>query len=142
MFDLPGGGIRFILIAGIILSVCFSIGCGKRETKSPAVAEKKEAAVPETTPKPVHEIDKSYIEDQLSHSKDFWKAVDELKRAVPVDTAELRSVLLKRKGELLVTRKNVLRATNLTLTEKDSILKPIDKESVDISQALVAWSNN
>jgi hypothetical protein len=58
--------------------------------------------------------------------------------APPTDPDSVRTQLLRRKGELLMARKRVYASSEMTRTQKDSALRAIEKESVELSKKLVA----
>jgi hypothetical protein len=55
-------------------------------------------------------------------------------RATP-DSA--RAELLRRKGELLTARKRILASSEMTRTQKDSALRALEHESVEVSKKLL-----
>ena len=57
--------------------------------------------------------------------------------APPVAQDTARANLLRRKGELLMARKRVLASAEMTRAQKDSALRVIEKESVELSTKLL-----
>jgi len=55
----------------------------------------------------------------------------------PVAQDTARANLLRRKGELLMARKRVLASAEMTRAQKDSALRVIEKESVELSKKLL-----
>jgi hypothetical protein len=60
-----------------------------------------------------------------------------LSPAPPAMQDSARAGLLRRKGELLVARKKVLASSEMTRTQKDSALREIEQESIELSKKLL-----
>lgn len=57
--------------------------------------------------------------------------------APPATQDTARAGLLRRKGELLMARKKVLASSEMTRAQKDSALRAIEQESVELSKKLL-----
>jgi hypothetical protein len=57
--------------------------------------------------------------------------------APPARQDSARAGLLRRKGELLMARKKVLASSEMTRAQKDSALRAIEQESVELSKKLL-----
>jgi type IV pilus biogenesis protein CpaD/CtpE len=127
-----------IVIAASILLLC---GCGDK----PAVEQNKSTpkATTETqTPAsdPGRSIDETFLIEQTGKRQQLEATIRAFWDAKQGDPKEVRRLILNRKGEILTTKRNIRNSMLFTNAEKDSLLKPLDDESMILSKELIAFS--
>jgi hypothetical protein len=135
-----GRGVVF-LNAGLCL--CFFAimalsGCKRSNPPAPSTPAKVETVTP--APAPVQPpVDSRVLLDEFMQKRVVMqKQLADLMKSKSRDTAAIRDLLLRRKGEVLSMQKHVRQITTYSQAEKDSLLKIIESESIDLSTKLVS----
>ncbi|MFZ5434544.1 MAG: hypothetical protein ACOZB3_12320 [Calditrichota bacterium] len=139
-----------IIIAAILLTGLLGMSCKSADqTKSTdkATTQSKSQAVKEEIPPPIpkpasptaDEL-RQYVLDQQRRAVEIKKEIAALGSPMERNPEDVRKLLLKRKGELLVALKRIRNSDQLTPSQKDSLMKPLETESMDISTQMLAVS--
>lgn len=75
---------------------------------------------------------RSMIEEQRSRAEETGREL-----AAARDPEKIRQILLRRKGEILKAQKTIRLSDQITPAQKDSLLQPLERESVRISTQLM-----
>lgn len=112
----------FALALGSLLAALAILSCGRADAPRPQSADPG-------------------IRDSVRHESTNPSAssLSPDKAAVPRPTVQdsVREKLLRRKGELLMAQKRVRNSDNMTLSQKDSALRAIEEESIELSKKLL-----
>ena len=138
------------LFALVVLLVTVS-GCKRAERQNPAarasekIATKatssQETAIPQTAPGgPSADELRQMVGDQQARSAEVQKQIAALGDAAKRNPEQLRRILLRRKGEILTAQKKIRLSDQLTPAQKDSLLQPLEAESINISKQMLAVS--
>jgi hypothetical protein len=134
------GAFCALLLAATLLAA----GCRRAEKPS---AKPQAGRVPTDSLRPptrsvpaVNPFDESFLREQQARAEAVRSEYEQLRRAGGRDMNRARQVLLKRKGEILVAQKAIRSSELLSASERDSLLKPLQAESIELSERLVAVS--
>ncbi|MBI5058285.1 hypothetical protein HZB60_00730 [candidate division KSB1 bacterium] len=117
--------------------VVFAAGCGPRES-----VQTTPAPAPESRPAPPRRIRDSQFDDrflnrQALRAGEVREQLNEWKQSASRHKAEIRELVLKRKGELLFIQKDIRNNQYLLAGERDSLLSPLDSEAIELAEELI-----
>ena len=128
--------IRFVPLILTLLLVAAS--CGKK-------AEEPKAEIPVAKPNeemrrpdPAEFVDMHFLDEQTAKRDSVRKQIDLLRSRSVIDRAEITAIINRRKGELITLKKNLKASTSLTSAQRDSLIAPLEQESDELSDDLIA----
>jgi hypothetical protein len=126
-----------IILALSILAV-LTMSCSRSKTELPAKAPATAAETVRPPVPPPAQVDESFLKEQRARSESVKRELTGIKHSANGDTTEIKRVLLGRKGEVLGAMKRVRLDPALSQTAKDSLLRVLEAESMDLSKQLIA----
>jgi len=115
-------------------------GCGKQEG-SDAPGGNRAARANAPADDPGRSIDENFLVDQAAKRDQLEKTIRSFHTDENADFSLLKRLILNRKGELLSTKRNIRRSVMFTDAEKDSLVAPLDQESLALSTELLDIPN-
>jgi hypothetical protein len=85
-------------------------------------------------------IDDNFLVEQASKRSQIEKTIAAFWNDKAGDPKVVRKLILNRKGELLTTKRNIRKSLLFSDAQKDSMIAPLDEESMKLSRELVAFS--
>ena len=122
---------RFVPLVFVIVL----IGCGKDEVK-----QSQTSKPPQEMQKrdPAAFVDAEFLDEQLVKRNALRKELDSLRNAHVIDRKMISNIINHRKGELMALKKNLRSSTELSPAERDSLIAPLEAESIELANDLVA----
>ncbi|MBL0062640.1 MAG: hypothetical protein IPP40_14425 [bacterium] len=119
----------------LVLGVMLLIGCGKEEVK-----KAQTTAPPQEMQKrdPASFVDANFLGKQAVKRDEVRQVLDSLRGASVIDRKSIAVLINHRKGELMALKKNLRGSTQLTETERDSLIAPLEAESIELTHDLIA----
>ncbi|MBU0690307.1 hypothetical protein KKC97_04105 [bacterium] len=125
----------------VAVSALFFCGCGGKSAEN---ENKKapEAAMETQIPAedPGRSIDEAFLTEQAAKRQQLEEMIRSFWNDKKGDPKEVRKLILSRKGEILTTKRNIRNSRLFTNAEKDSLIQPLDDESMKLSKELIAFS--
>ncbi|MBU0508137.1 hypothetical protein KKH27_04790 [bacterium] len=116
-----------------------------KSSSNPSGVQAKPAPRPEMKAEPVLPQSHASADELRNLVADQRKRAEETRREIAAlgdqsvrDPEDVRRILLRRKGEILKAQKQVRLSDQLTPAQKDSLLKPLEQESIQISTQLLS----
>ncbi|NUO17838.1 hypothetical protein HUU59_00095 [bacterium] len=118
-----------------VLVLALMIGCGKEEVK-----KAQTSAPPQEMRKsdPAAFVTQSFLSDQAAKRLDVRKQLDSLRALHVIDRDKISAVINRRKGELMVLKKNLRNSTVYSTAQRDSLIAPLEEESIELAGDLIA----
>ena len=125
----------------IASAVLILIGCGGKSSEDQTKRESKAATETKTPASdPGRSIDEAFLTEQSEKRMQLEEAIRSFWDAKKGNPKEVRKLILNRKGEILTTKRNIRNSRLFTNAEKDSLINPLDAESMKLSKELIAFS--
>jgi hypothetical protein len=115
--------------------------CGDKPadaTKQYPTTSKSTAQIPSSDPG--RSIDASFLPMQHAKRAQLEQAIQEFWNEKSGDSKQIRKLILNRKGEILTTKRNIRNSQLFSDAQKDSLIKPLDEESLKLATELSAFS--
>jgi hypothetical protein len=129
---------RFVVVAVVAL-LPVMIGCRRAEPpkpeSKPATTDSNVTAVPQHPQE--SPIDGGFLVRQALRAKEVRGQLDAWKKDLTANRGEYRELVLKRKGELMFSQKDIRNAANLSQHARDSLSAPLDSESIELAEELI-----
>ena len=122
---------RFVPLVFVILL----IGCGKEEVKQAQTSKPPQEMQKRD---PAAFVDAEFLDEQLVKRNALRKELDSLRNAHVIDRKKISNIINHRKGELMALKKNLRSSTELSPAERDSLIAPLEAESIELANDLVA----
>jgi hypothetical protein len=127
---------RFVPL--VLLVVFVAVSCGKK-TEEPKteirVAKPNEEM---RKPDPAGFVDMHFLDEQASNRSAVRKQIDSLRAQPVIDRAKITAIVNKRKGEIITLKRDLRASTSLTPAQRDSLIAPLEQESYELSDDLIA----
>jgi len=122
-------------IVPLVLGVILMIGCGKDEVK-----KSQTSTPPQEMQKrdPAAFVDANFLSKQAVKRDEVRHELDSLRSASVIDRKQIGVLINHRKGELMALKKNLRGSTQLTEAERDSLIAPLEAESIELANDLIA----
>ena len=129
---------------GIALTVTafLLLGCGGKASE-----ESKNKPATKTTTEafsldqdPGRNINESFLTEQAAKRQELEETILAFWKNKQGNLKDIRKQVLGRKGEILANKRNINQSKLFTTAEKDSLIKPLDEESMKLSRELIAFS--
>jgi hypothetical protein len=134
--------VKMIVPAAFVFVALLSLSCTRSKPASQSqTAVKTPASATDIVQPPARSssrLDESFLKEQSARSESFKRELAGLKKSANGDTAQIKRLTLHRKGEVLAAMKRVRLDPALTQAEKDSLIRVLESESMDLSQQLIA----
>lgn len=122
-----------------VLLISTATGCkqraAERMSESPATMDTVRNPAP---PIPVTIVPvRDFLAEQQTRRQAYLRDMQDLRRTGSTDKNQIRKVLLKYKGEVLMAQRDVKAAAELNAGIRDSLLKALEQESFTIAQELL-----
>ena len=88
---------------------------------------------------PARNIDGTFFQVQWEKRVELDSSIQSFKDTRRGDPSTLRKKILNRKGEILSLKRNIRNSNLFTDAQKDSLIKPLDEESMSLSTELIAF---
>lgn len=124
-----------------MVAALYLFGCGGKSEKSGSTSETPattETRIPAEDPG--MSIDAAFLTDQTAKRQQLEETIRSFWNDKKGDPKEVRKLILSRKGEILTTKRNIRNSRMFTNAEKDSLIQPLDDESMKLSKELIAFS--
>jgi hypothetical protein len=129
--------LSWTLVMSVI--VLLSSGCGKKaEERADSSSTPSKIQIPANDPG--RNIDENFLVEQTAKKTQLEKTIKSFWNDSNGDSKVVRKMILSRKGELLTTKRNIRKSMLFTDAEKDSLIRPLDQESMGLSTELIAFS--
>ena len=129
------------MIAACAVIALMLTGCGKKPAdtvKQPPTTSKIVEQDPSSDPG--RSIDETFLPTQREKQIQLEKTIQAFLNNAGGDSKQLRKLILNRKGEILTTKRNIRNSRLFTEAQKDSLIKPLDEESLKLATDLAAFS--
>lgn len=123
---------RFVPLVFVVLLLQ---GCGKEELKQ---TQSSKAPQEMQRRDPASFVDANFLAEQSMKREMLRKELDSLQSASVIDRKRISSIINHRKGELMALKKNLRSSTELTPAQRDSLIAPLESESIELATELVA----
>lgn len=119
----------------LVLALVIIAGCGKDRAQQAPVA-----TPPKTLSKadPAAFVDAEFLTEQKTKRDALRKQIDSLLATSVTDRRDISAIINHRKGELMALKKNLRNSTVLTPTQRDSLIAPLEAESIELATDLIA----
>ncbi len=119
----------------LVFMLVILIGCSKEEVK-----KTQTATPPQEMQKrdPASFVDANFLGKQSVKRDEVRHELDSLRSASVIDRKRIAVLINHRKGELMALKKNLRGSTQLTPAERDSLIAPLDEESLELTNDLIA----
>jgi hypothetical protein len=127
-----------VACASIALTLC---GCGGKpaeDTKQQSTKSTTKTQTPNSDPG--RSIDETFLPTQRTKRMQLEQAIQTFWNDKSGDSKLMRKMILNRKGEILTTKRNIRNSQLFSDAQKDSLIKPLDEESLKLSTELIAFS--
>jgi len=123
---------RFVPLVFVVILL---VGCGKEEVK-----KAQTSTPPQEMQKrdPASFVDSNFLGKQALKRDEVRHELDSLRSASVIDRKRIGVLINHRKGELMALKKNLRGSTQLTETERDSLIAPLEAESIELANDLIA----
>ncbi len=122
--------VPFFFIGALLI-----VGCGKKETPQMKTAAPQQEMM---TPDPAAFVDAKFLTEQAAKRDALRHDLDSLRALPVIDRAKISSVINRRKGELMTLKKNLRNSTSLSTAQRDSLIAPLELESIELAGDLIA----
>ena len=119
----------------IVTGMILLLGCGKEEVK-----KVQTSAPPQEMQKrdPASFVDANFLSKQAVKRDEVRHELDSLRSASVIDRKRIGVLINHRKGELMALKKNLRGSMQLTEAERDSLIAPLEAESIELAHDLIA----
>lgn len=124
--------IRFV---PLVLLIVVLAGCSKEEPKQVQSAKPSQEM---RTADPAAFVDAEFLTEQQVKRDALRKQIDSLLAKSVINRKELSNLINHRKGELMALKKNLRNSTVLTPVQRDSLIAPLEAESIELATDLIA----
>lgn len=118
----------------LIITFLFLLGCGKERGETPATTTQKTL----TKADPAAFVDAEFLSEQKTKRDLLRKEIDSLLASSVTDRRSISEIINHRKGELMALKKNLRNSTVLTPAQRDSLIAPLEAESIELATDLIA----
>lgn len=127
--------IRFV---PLVLLIVVLAGCSKEEPKQVQSAKPNQEM---RTTDPAAFVNAGFLGEQQAKREALRKQIDSLRAMAVIDRKALSNLINQRKGELMTLKKNLRNSTVLTPVQRDSLIAPLEAESIELVTDLIAVAN-
>ena len=125
--------VRFVLF--VLFALFVLLGCGKEEAKQVQTAKPQQEMQKRD---PAAFVDEAFLSKQSVKRVDMRKVIDSLRAGSVIDRKKIAALINHRKGELMALKKNLRNSTTLTPAQRDSLIAPLEVESIELADDLIA----
>lgn len=123
------------IFALMLFATITVVGCGKEEVKQVNTAKpQQEMRVRDAAAF----VDANFLTDQAEKRYAVRKEIDSLTANAVIDRKRVSAVINRRNGELMALKKNLRASTSLTTAQRDSLIAPLEEESIELATDLIA----
>ena len=129
--------IRFVPL--LLLVLLAAVSCGKQteetvKTEIPIAKPHEEMRRPD----PAGFVDLKFLDTQAEKRAALRKELDSLRARPVIDRAQITTLINRRKGELITLKRDLRASSTLTPAQRDSLIAPLEQESYELSDDLIA----
>lgn len=124
--------IRFV---PLVLLIVVLAGCSKEEPKKVQSAKPNQEM---HTTDPAAFVNAGFLGEQQAKRDALRKQIDSLLAKPVINRNVLSDLINHRKGELMALKKNLRNSTRFTPVERDSLIAPLEAESIELVTDLIA----
>lgn len=121
----------------VFLSVTL-LGCSKDEVKPTPVTRAPQQEM--RTADPAAFVTATFHSEQAQKRGTLRRQIDSLTALSVIDRKQVVQLVNRRKGELMSIKKSIRNSTMYNATQRDSLIAPLDDESLELAGDLVAVS--
>lgn len=121
-------------VSALVLLALAIAGCGKAEAPQTKSTAKQELRVTD----PAAFVNDGFLDEQFEKRAHLRKRLDSLRALPVIDRMQITSLVNRRKGELISLKKNLRNSTSLTPAQRDSLIAPLESESIELAGDLIA----
>lgn len=121
----------------VFLSVTL-LGCSKDEVKPAPVTRAPQQEM--RTADPAAFVTATFHSEQAQKRGTLRRQIDSLTALSVIDRKHVVQLVNRRKGELMSIKKSIRNSTMYNATQRDSLIAPLDDESLELAGDLVAVS--
>ncbi|MCB9365947.1 MAG: hypothetical protein H6508_01990 [Calditrichaeota bacterium] len=125
-----------VLIPFLLIGMLLTWGCGKNDHSA-----KKTAAQEKPASDPAAFVTHSFLNEQTAKREDLRRQLDSLQAAPVVNRKQVTLLINRRKGELMSLKKNLRNSSVLSPSQMDSLIAPLEEESIELAGDLIAVAN-
>ena len=122
-------------IVPLVLIFFVVAGCGKEEVKHIQTASPQQEMQKRD---PASFVDADFLGKQATKREAVRRELDSLRALDVIDRNMISSVINRRKGELMTLKKNVRNSTTYSPAQRDSLIAPLEEESLELAGDLIA----
>ncbi|MBK6766443.1 MAG: hypothetical protein IPG71_09025 [bacterium] len=120
----------------LLLTVLFVVSCGKDRAQQPATTAPQQKSLAKADPAAF--VDAEFLSEQLVKRSALRRQIDSLLASSVTDRRDISNIINHRKGELMALKKNLRNSTTLTRAQRDSLIAPLEAESIELATDLIA----
>ncbi len=118
----------------LLVGTLLALGCGKTDAPQTQTKPQPERQVSD----PAAFVTESFLAEQQSKRVELRRKLDSLHALPMVERKEITSLINRRKGELMSLKKNLRNSTVLSQAQRDSLISPLEEESIELAGDLIA----